>query len=124
MWDDSKCWKASSQLSGRNGPDARTMNPVAVGPDGVMFRVRDNLIAPGEGSWVYVLPIPGRGGGHTAGNLCSSFFLLSVRNYRLDALLARWLLAKGYRNAQMYLGPATSPHGDSDEGERKREERA
>lgn len=121
MWDDSKCRKASSQLSGRNGPDARTMNPVAVGPDEVMFRVRDNLIAPKEGSWVYALPIPGQGGGHIAGNLYSSFFLLSVR---LDALLAQWLLAKGYRKAQMYLEPATSPHRDSDEGEWKREERA
>lgn len=42
-------------------------------------------------------------------SLHSSFFLLSVRNYRLDALLAQWLLAKGYRNAQIYLGPAPSP---------------
>lgn len=73
---------------------------------------------------MYALPIPGRGGGHIAGYLHSSFFLLSVRNYRLDALLALWLLAKGYRNAQMYLGPATSPLGDSDEAEWQREERA
>ena len=99
MWDDSKCRRASSQLSGRDGPDAKTMNPVGVGPDGVILRVRDT-------------------------HLHSSLFLLSVRNYRLDAMLAQWLLAKGYRNAQMYLGPAPSPPGDSDEGEWQREDRA